>query len=164
MKNFRSPLETRTAAALREAGIEFEYEPKSFILQPGFSYTAVERGEVKHILQPITYKPDFVGDYWIIETKGLRSPDFDMRWKMFKRYLHVRDIECLLLMCHNDKQVQQAIRIIQNAGDNKKLLQNKEALKQFLKSDTESSSVQDEARRTRAALRKQRLLSNRKRN
>ena len=34
---------------------------------------------------PIKYTPDFIGDDFIIETKGRANESFPMRWKLFKR-------------------------------------------------------------------------------
>ena len=44
-------------------------------------YTKIE--DAKNIL-PIKYTPDFIGDDFIIETKGRANESFPMRWKMFK--------------------------------------------------------------------------------
>ena len=34
---------------------------------------------------PIKYTPDFIGDNFIIETKGRANESFPMRWKLFKK-------------------------------------------------------------------------------
>ena len=36
---------------------------------------------------PIKYTPDFIGEDFIIETKGRANESFPIRWKLFKRLL-----------------------------------------------------------------------------
>lgn len=71
---------------LNKENLEFEYEPYKIVLSSPFvcKHTSIEKK--KKILQPIspkiraiTYTPDFVGNKWIMETKGLRKPDFDLK-------------------------------------------------------------------------------------
>ena len=69
---------------------------------------------------PITYTPDFLGDGFIIETKGYANESFPMKWKMMKKlvqdtlegitlYKPQKREECdktieLILKERNDKQ------------------------------------------------------------
>jgi hypothetical protein len=87
---------------LKEAGLEFDYEPKSYEIFPKFVYPGetweqvgkkpdLENKELKTIL-PITYTPDFVAKdgSWVIECKGFANDRFPYVWKMFKHKL-IRD-------------------------------------------------------------------------
>lgn len=83
----RNPLEAFCSEVLIKAGLDFEYE-KSYELFPAFTpnIIAIERKGKSKILktrqnkyQNIIFSPDFVGDGWIVETKGIRRPDFDLR-------------------------------------------------------------------------------------
>jgi len=80
---FQSRLELHCYKKLKEAGLEFEYEPQSFELIPKFEYEpqCAESykkgnkwlfGNKSKIVRAMTYKPDFVNlkDGWIIECKG----------------------------------------------------------------------------------------------
>ena len=85
--------------ALKKSKIKAEYEPETFVLQDGFMCEIqcyerqsngkgdmVNRGEKK--ILPIKYTPDFIGNGFIIETKGRANESFPMRWKMFKKYIN----------------------------------------------------------------------------
>lgn len=101
---FSSGLEKYMYKALKEAGIYCEYEKHTFELLPSFTFKNdcierqangkgdfINRGN-KKVLN-LKYTPDFVGDGFIIETKGRANDAFPLRWKMFK-YL-------MTLMCDN---------------------------------------------------------------
>ena len=96
--NFASGLEKYMYMCLKNAGIKAEYEGEKFILFEGFEFTssvferqANGKGEYKERgfkkILPITYKPDFIGDGFIIETKGRANDAFPLRWKMFKSWI-----------------------------------------------------------------------------
>ena len=87
----RSPLETYTAKRLGEEGIKFEYEPYAIELFPSFShlFDSYEKPSktfktIPKKIRAIHYTPDFVGDGWIIETKGMRTEEFNIKWKLLK--------------------------------------------------------------------------------
>jgi hypothetical protein len=95
---YRSSLERHQAVLLDAAGIDFEYEPLKLDIFNGFDFPfksyerqsngkgeMVNRGEKK--ILGITYTPDFVGDDFIIETKGYANETFPLRWKLFKKWL-----------------------------------------------------------------------------
>lgn len=63
-------------------------------------------------LQKISYKPDFVGNNWIIETKGLMSDSFPLRWKLFKKYLMNNNMQYDLFMPKNHAQIDSCIQMI----------------------------------------------------
>jgi len=97
---FASQLEVFMYKALKSAGIDFEYEGEVFDLIEGFhsknaSYerTAakpmIDRGDKK--VRGIKYTPDFTSKHFLIETKGRANESFPLRWKLFKRLLHINN-------------------------------------------------------------------------
>lgn len=104
---FLSKLESYCYKALKEAGIEAEYEPQSYVLLEPFKYN----GES---IRKMSYKPDFVGDGFIIECKGMMTETFPLRWKMFKWYLFRNKIEMDLYLPRNQKQVNEVIQQIKD--------------------------------------------------
>lgn len=96
--DYSSGLERNMAICLDELNIKFEYEPTTFEVMEGFKFDfdcyerqsngkgdMINRGRKK--VQPIKYTPDFIGDGFIIETKGYANETFPMRWKLFKKML-----------------------------------------------------------------------------
>lgn len=119
----RSNLEVNAHAALTEAGLEFDYEPIQVELWPALqtdlitSYEHEKKRGLKlktNSLRPISYTPDFVGNNWIIETKGFRRPGFDLRWKMFKGLLQQNEITVHLFLPCSLKEVKECIEIIKS--------------------------------------------------
>lgn len=102
---FRSNLEAFTYKALKESGLKFEYEPYSFVLIPQFNFNGEK-------VRSASYKPDFVGDDWIIEVKGFETDAFKIRWKLFKWKLVQEDLNYRLFLPKNQKQVLKAIEQI----------------------------------------------------
>lgn len=95
---YRSSLERTMGILLTEAGIEFRYEPIRIPIVDGFDFPfksyerqtnskgdMVNRGQKRTL--GVTYTPDFVGDDFIIETKGYANESFPVRWKLFKKWL-----------------------------------------------------------------------------
>jgi hypothetical protein len=95
---FASGLEKFMYKSLKEAGIYCEYESHTFELLPSFVFENdcierqsnskgdfINRGN-KKVLN-LKYTPDFVGDTFIIETKGRANDSFPLRWKMFKKWM-----------------------------------------------------------------------------
>ena len=76
---FRSKLETYTYKALKNAGIDAKYEAEHFLLIPKFEYNGEK-------IRPMTYLPDFVGNGFIIECKGMITDSFPLRFKIFKYF------------------------------------------------------------------------------
>lgn len=122
--NFDSQLEVYCYKALKLAGLKFEYTQKEFVISPAFKYTGESyepdkrKGDGMYLksnsLQSIKYTPDFVGDTWIIETKGLMNETFPMRWKLFKQHLVEKGLKYDLYMPKNHKQVDECITIIKS--------------------------------------------------
>lgn len=75
---------------LETEGIEFDYEKHVFTLIPSFNPAFTLEGkkglkmnQIKKT-RPTTYTPDFVGSGWILEAKGMRLPDFNIKWKLMQ--------------------------------------------------------------------------------
>ena len=97
---FASQLEIYMYKQLQANDVEFGYETERFDIIDGFhsdnvsfERTAtkdfINRGEKK--IRGIYYTPDFVSDKFIIETKGRANESFPVRWKLFKRLLHLNN-------------------------------------------------------------------------
>ena len=122
---FASGLEKYMYKALKEAKIKAKYEGETFVLLDGFYFEnevyerqsngkgeLVNRG-CKRIL-PIKYTPDFIGDGFIIETKGRANESFPMRWKMFKKYINKNDIPVTLYKPQNQKECDKVVELIKS--------------------------------------------------
>ena len=70
----------------------------------------------------ISYTPDFINldAGFIIETKGLRTPVFSMRFKLFLKYLHDSDQNLDVYIPSNQKEVNATIESILDRGTFKK--------------------------------------------
>lgn len=99
---FRSKLETYTYKALKTAGIDVKYEAEHFLLIPKFEYNGEK-------IRPMTYLPDFVGNGFIIECKGMITDSFPLRFKIFKYSLLLQGKNPKLYLVRNQKQVDQMI-------------------------------------------------------
>ena len=96
--DYKSGLEKNMAMLLDEANIKFQYEPVKFDVVPSFKFNVdsyekqsngkgdmVNRGQ-KNVLS-VSYTPDFIGEGFIIETKGYANETFPLRWKLFKKMI-----------------------------------------------------------------------------
>ena len=121
--NFASGLEKYMYMALKKANIKAKYEGETFVLLNGFHFEneVFERqsngkGEYKNRggkrILPIKYTPDFIGDNFIIETKGRANESFPMRWKLFKKLVTEQFPEYTLYKPQNQKEIDDTIRII----------------------------------------------------
>ncbi len=102
---FRSKLETYCYKALKEAGIAAEYEPKSYTLLPKFTFDNTT-------VRAITYKPDFVGNGFVIECKGWKNDAFPLREKLFKYYLTNNEPNVHYYLVHTQKEVDAMIKTL----------------------------------------------------
>ena len=121
--NFASGLERYMYMALKKAKIRAKYEGETFVLINGFHFEnevyerqANSKGEFvnrgnKRIL-PIKYTPDFIGDSFIIETKGRSNDSFPMRWKLFKELVTNQFPGYTLYKPQNQKECDETISII----------------------------------------------------
>lgn len=126
---FDSKLETYCYQALVKANLKFAYEPTTFVVQLPFIYLhdVYEPDKKRGVLlskrtnnyQSIKYTPDFVGDDWIIEVKGMQNEHFKIVWKLFKNYLTDKNIKYDLYLPKNQKQVDQCIELIYSSRENK---------------------------------------------
>jgi len=119
---FASSLEAYTYSQLKEKGIPFEYEGKKFEVLPAFKFeeTYLASSPKKKELtdktgksvRAVTYTPDFVGDGWVIETKGFvpSNHSFPLRWKMFLNLIKGQGIDVYLPK--NQSQVDEVIKRI----------------------------------------------------
>lgn len=102
---FRSKLEAFTFRHLKESGIDCQYEENKYTLIEPFEYNGEK-------IRACTYTPDFVGDGWIVETKGFATDTFDIKWKMFKDYLRRNEIVVDLYLPRNQREVLETIEKI----------------------------------------------------
>lgn len=120
---FDSGLEVTCYKELKANNIHFEYTPCSFTIIDKFDSEVTEYKFNSHGIcfessckpkQSIKYTPDFVGDNWIIETKGFANELFPMRWKLFVRYLSLspENLYKYLFIAGNKKEILQCIEII----------------------------------------------------
>lgn len=99
---FKSKLETYTYKKLKESKIKAEYETQRYELLPAFTF-----GDKKY--RAITYKPDFVGDKFIIECKGYPNDTWALREKLFNYYLYTYEPNTAFYVVHTQKQVDELI-------------------------------------------------------
>ena len=99
---FKSKLETYTYKKLKESKIKAEYETQRYELLPAFTF-----GDKKY--RAITYKPDFVGDKFIIECKGYPNDTWALREKLFNYYLYTHEPNTAFYVVHTQKQVDELI-------------------------------------------------------
>ena len=123
--NFASGLEKYMYMALQKAKIKAKYEGETFVLLNGFHFENevyerqanskgefMNRGE-KRIL-PIKYTPDFIGENFIIETKGRPNESFPIRWKLFKKLVTEQFPSYTLFKPQNQKECDRVIEILRN--------------------------------------------------
>ena len=121
--NFASGLERYMYMALKKAKIRSKYEGETFVLLNGFHFENevyerqangkgeyVNRGS-KRIL-PIKYTPDFIGDDFIIETKGRANESFPMRWKQFKKLVSEQYPNITLYKPQNQSECDRTVQLI----------------------------------------------------
>ena len=122
---FASGLEKYMYQALKKAKVFAEYEGETFTLIDGFEFNTssyerqsngkgqlINRGNKK--ILPIKYTPDFIGDGFIIETKGRANESFPIRWKLFKRFVNRCYPHVTLYKPQNQKECDQVIELITN--------------------------------------------------
>ena len=121
--DFASGLEKYMYIALRKNKIKAKYEGETFVLLPGFHFEneVYERqsngkGEYKNRgckrILPIKYTPDFIGEDFIIETKGRANESFPMRWKLFKQLIVRQFPNVTLYKPQNQKECDETVRLI----------------------------------------------------
>ena len=124
---FKSTIEKTCFVLLTEAKIEFEYEKDIYVLLDKFKYPSMEsmkkKGKKVFINNPtirsVKYTPDFTGTFsdgkkWVIETKGMRTTTFNIKWKMFKHLLITEGKDVSLFMPTNKQEILKTIEEINN--------------------------------------------------
>ena len=122
---FASGLELYCYKALKKAKIPNQYEGKTFELVPKFKFkgTLMDKGvtkgkkvfkEMTGNVRSISYTPDFINleEGFIIETKGLRTPEFRMRFKLFLKHLHETSQSIDVYIPSNRRQVDITVETI----------------------------------------------------
>jgi len=122
---FASGLEKYMYQALKKAKIKADYEGRTYTLIEGIDFESssyerqsngkgqfVDRGNKK--ILPIKYTPDFIGEDFIIETKGRANESFPMRWKLFKRFINKCYPRVTLYKPQNQKECDQVIELLTN--------------------------------------------------
>ncbi len=120
---FRSGLEKNTYIALKEAGLFELYEVEVFQLIEGFTLPniciekqangkgeLIDRGQKKVL--GIKYTPDFIGEDFIIETKGRANESFPMRWKLFKQLVTNQFPGYTIYKPQNQAECDETVRLI----------------------------------------------------
>ena len=122
---FASGLERYMYQALKKAKIKADYEGETFTLIDGFEFEVdsyerqsngkgefKDRGNKK--ILPIKYTPDFISwkNEFIIECKGRANESFQMRWKLFKRMINIKQPYVTLYKPQNQKECDQVIELI----------------------------------------------------
>ena len=120
---FTSGLEKYMYKALKEAGIQCEYEKYTFELLPSFTFENdcferqsngkgdfTNRGN-KKVLN-LKYTPDFFGYDFIIETKGRANDSFPLRWKLFKHHMVLNNTRTTLYKPQSQKDCDVTIELI----------------------------------------------------
>ena len=77
---FRSRLEVYVYKRLKSLNVNFEYEKHRYTIIYPFEYQEEK-------VRAMTYKPDFVGETFIIEVKGHKTDAWLVREKLVKRRL-----------------------------------------------------------------------------
>ena len=126
---FASGLELYCYRALKKAGIPNQYEGKTFELIEKFKFKGflMDKGVTKGKktykektgnIRNISYTPDVINldQGFIIETKGLRTPEFKMRFKLFLKYLHDTGQDLDVYIPSNQKEVNTTIELILSRG------------------------------------------------
>lgn len=128
---YRSQLELTCATLLTQNNIAFEYEPYEVRLvdsavYPGVIYEKKTKRKQKVYspsrgnIRSISYTPDFVGDNWIIETKGYETPEFKLKWKLFQHELIKQGISPHLFKPTSKREILETINLIKQLEHVKK--------------------------------------------
>lgn len=123
--NFQSNLEMYMYKALKNAGLEINYETETYTLIEGFVFEndSIERqsnskGEFKNRgnkkILPIKYTPDFTGKDFILEVKGRPNETFPIRWKLFKRYVKANLPHVTLYKPQKQSECDEVVKLILN--------------------------------------------------
>ena len=137
---FDSKLELFCYKQLKDAGIEFIYQPTQVDLIDSFElpfkcyehigkrvkedgkllYSTKRFDLVPHV-RKISYTPDFAApdNSWIIEVKGYPTDVFKLRWKIFKQYLMSINYTGVVMKPENQNQIKECIKLIKEISEYK---------------------------------------------
>ncbi len=127
---FQSRLESSMYKLLKESGLPFEYEKETFTVVGSFKFdndsyerNANGKGDVKQkgggkVVREMKYTPDFIVPIgktkYIIETKGFKTSEFNMRYKLFKKYITDNKLDYHLYMPHTKTECAKVLQIIKS--------------------------------------------------
>lgn len=109
---FRSKLEAFCYQKLKENGIDTEYEKRIYTILEGFDY----KGDY---VRPITYKPDFTADDFILECKGYPNDAWPIRLKLWKQFMNKYLPNVDYYIPRNQKQILDVIELIKQKRHDK---------------------------------------------
>lgn len=122
---FASGLEAYCYRQLKKFGIGAAYEGETFELFEAIDYPGeiYDHGKLKGKkvfkqksgrIRSISYTPDFISRHegFVIETKGMRTPEFRMRFKLFFNHLKESNQPFDVYVPSNQKEVDATIGII----------------------------------------------------
>lgn len=127
---FDSGLELFAYRVLQKEGIPSTYEGRTYLLHEKFDYPGrlydkgKKDGEKVFKLKSSNvrkreYTPDFINEEpewnFVIETKGLRTPEFNMRFKMWLQYLTETGQTPDVYVPSNQKEVLETVKLIKEA-------------------------------------------------
>lgn len=124
---FASLLESKMYKMLRDVGIKFDYEGKSYVTFEPFELEtecwerATKRSKAmsdRRKVSKVSYTPDFIGENeeWFIEVKGRANESFPIRWKLFKKLVSSWKKQPLIFKPMNEADCQQVIKILIDKG------------------------------------------------
>ncbi len=120
--NFKSKLDVHCYNKLKENNIKAEYEAHRYTLLKPFEFNGEK-------VRAMTYTPDFVGDGFVIECKGMITDAFPLRWKMFKHFLYRNGINTVLYLPRNQKDINKVMEdILEKRNDGKAILPGTESI------------------------------------
>jgi hypothetical protein len=99
--------------------------------------------------QKMGYTPDFVGNGWLMEVKGQRRADFNIRWKLLKKLLTDNNVDIVLFMPRTFEQAKICIEEIKKIerGRSKSIPQFPENIKLVARSNRKPKTVLVEKKR-----------------
>lgn len=132
---FKSLLEARGYKLFKEAGFEhIYYESDKIILMDGFKPTVpfyVRNKKTKKLelndnkLVHISYTPDLIithnNTIFYIELKGMKTDSYNIKVKLFRNYLEIREKNRVFFELHSIKEIKEAIEIIKHYGEEKSI-------------------------------------------
>lgn len=124
---FKSLLEARGYKLFKEAGFNVNYELDKMVLLEGFKPTVpfyIKDKKTKKLnlndkkIIHISYTPDLIIEYnntiFYIELKGIRTDSYNIKVKLFRKYLEDKEKNVVFFELHSIKEIKEAIEIIKN--------------------------------------------------